>query len=312
MSELSVGKLQLLYIASSGRSGSTILELLLGAHSSFWTLGEFFVLPWELRAPKKPCGCGSAVAECAFWQPIVKEHRSILRHGSIDRFRESYWAGRSLRPGEIPFLITNSARSRTRREAAIKQYGEHNLRVLQSVLERARTVKGRQVSWLVDASKSVYRLHWLRASDLFDVRVIHLIKDPRAFVYSTCKNQGGWSRAARLSRATLRWNFENYLFHRLLDGHFRPKNVFRLRYEELASDSESVLNHVCHWLGVPLEEKLTTRFRSENHGIAGNPARFERTGIRLDEEWRTGMRHVTCQAIRAASFLLARRFGFPW
>ena len=40
-------------------------------------------------------------------------------------------------------------------------------------------IKGDQVQWLVDASKSVYRLLWLRETGLFDVRVIHLVKDPR-------------------------------------------------------------------------------------------------------------------------------------
>ena len=42
-------------------------------------------------------------------------------------------------------------------------------------------IKGDQVQWLVDASKSVYRLLWLRETGLFDVRVIHLVKDPRTF-----------------------------------------------------------------------------------------------------------------------------------
>ena len=65
-------------------------------------------------------------------------------------------------------------------------------------------------------------------------------------------------------------------------------------------------------LGVGVDDALPERFRNENHGISGNPARFDRGGIRLDEAWRTGLRSSTKQAVRAASFLLARQYGFPW
>src|SRR5438270_2363933 len=85
-------KPKLVYIASSGRSGSTVLELLLGAHSACWTLGEFHVLPWLLRTNVKPCGCGSPVAQCPFWQSITEDCRKELLHGSITRFRASCWA----------------------------------------------------------------------------------------------------------------------------------------------------------------------------------------------------------------------------
>ncbi len=57
-------KFKLIYIASNGRSGSTLLDLLLGTHSNIWILGEFQNLPWELIEPRQTCGCGTAVEHC--------------------------------------------------------------------------------------------------------------------------------------------------------------------------------------------------------------------------------------------------------
>lgn len=305
-------KLKIVYIASTGRSGSTVLDLLLGAHPCCWTLGEFHVLPWELRQNTKPCGCGQAVAQCSFWNPVVAQAQEALLHGSIDRFRDSYFTSRTLRLGEIRFLTSCSPRHRQNRQKLLEQYGSDNYEVLHRVLERARNVKGGQVEWLVDASKSMYRLLWLKESGRFDVRVVHIIKDPRAFVYSMCKEDQGLRRPWQLSKAALRWNIENYLFDRLFRAHFASDEVLRMRYDELAANPQGGLARICALLGVPTGEDLPDKFRNENHAIAGNPARFEKAGIRLDEKWRRGLRQGTQRLVWAGTVPLARRYGFSW
>ena len=136
-------KLKILYIASSGRSGSTVLDLLLGAHAACWTLGEFYVLPWNLRMHTKPCGCGRPVEECHFWGPIVAEHQGALLQGSIDRFRDSYNGGRPIRFREYRFLGSSAAAHRQRRAHQLEQYGRDNVEVLDRVLQGALRYQGR-------------------------------------------------------------------------------------------------------------------------------------------------------------------------
>jgi hypothetical protein len=303
-------KLQIVYIASNGRSGSTVLDLLLGAHASFWTLGEFFVLPWEIRSNTKPCGCGVPVTECKFWGPIIEKHRQVLLNGTIHRFRESYWSDHMVHFAELPFLSSRSAKHRTARLSDLEQYGRDNEQLFHSVLDGARAVKGGQVCWLVDSSKSSYRLLWLQESKRFDIRVIHLVKDPRAFSFSVCKKTAGFVRAKQLGKAVMRWNVENLVFERLFQAHFSPDQVFRLRYEDLATDPQAALQHISGWLNVPYDDALSERFRNENHGIAGNPSRFDKAGIRLDEEWRRGFMDGTKRLLWAASFPMARRYGY--
>lgn len=300
-------RLKLLYIASSGLSGSTILDLLLGAHGAFWTLGEFYVLPWELRENRKPCGCGSPVGECDFWQPVLAESEAVLAGGQIERFRTGYLKYPVVVPGETGFLLSNTQRRMRRRRAALRCFAEANEHVLRAVLRQARSMKGDQVQWLVDASKSIYRLLWLQASDRFDVRVIHLYKDPRAFVFSLSKEKHGFRRPLQLVRATFRWNVENYLFDRLFQAHFDPSCVLRLRYDDLAGQPEATLRQIADWTGVVHDANLSERFREVNHAIAGNPARFETRDIRVDERWKTHLSRLTQASIRWFSAPVVRR-----
>ena len=61
------------YIAGSGRSGSTVLALLLGKLSDFVPIGGLTNL-WE-RGLKRNylCGCGSHFGECPFWVGVGEE-----------------------------------------------------------------------------------------------------------------------------------------------------------------------------------------------------------------------------------------------
>jgi hypothetical protein len=300
-------KVNLLYIASSGRSGSTLLELLFGAHSQFWTMGEFYVLPFAVRLGK--CGCGIPFQECSFWGPILKEMGPTVRGRSVSRFRDGYEVGRLLHFQELPFLWTRGQGTIARRNE-LNLFGRDNSAVLSCVLRRAREIKGPQVTWLVDASKSLYRLLWLKQSAVFNLRVIHLVKDPRSFVYSISKTKDGSVSLKRAARATVRWNTENYLFDKLFRNRFRPDEVLRIRYEKLASDTELVLKEVLGWLNLPYNQSMISEFRNTNHGIAGNPMRQRKTAIQMDEKWRQALSPAVQRLVRGVSLGLSKKYGY--
>jgi hypothetical protein len=279
-------KPMLLYIASNGRSGSTLLEMLLNVSPQLWTLGEFHVLPWEIRENNKPCGCGSSVERCELWGPVIAEHRDVLLRGSIDRFRRTYNVDRTLRIAELPSLLTGRLRSNPHKMAEVHRYAEENRRVLEAVRSRATQLGRSSLAWLVDASKSPYRLLWLAASGQFELRVIHLVKDPRAFAYSVSKHSTGISQAYRVARAAARWQVENRLFGVLAQQYLIADQVFQLRYEQLAAHTDETLGELADWLNIRPWSGARDVFREKNHGISGNPSRFESRGIQLDEQWK--------------------------
>lgn len=71
---------KVLYIAGYGRSGSSILSRLLGAHADIVSLGEFGRLAGVVGATVT-CSCGETTEQCEFWRAAAAE-------GSTGSFRE--------------------------------------------------------------------------------------------------------------------------------------------------------------------------------------------------------------------------------
>ena len=306
--------INILYITSNGRSGSTILEMLLHSNPNFWTLGEFHVLPWEIKTNSKPCGCHVPVDQCAFWGPLIRDHRQLLLAGSISRFRASYNTDSLIRMGELRSVFSgNLGVSKRSRAGKVRTYARDNQTFLEAVANRARSDFRPQVRWLVDSSKSPYRLMWLAASRSFNLRVIHLIKDPRAFAYSILKNrkQPRWGRLLRATRAATRWQVENRLIKTICDKYVDSSDSRVVRYEDLASCPDETVDGILRWLGLAADSKTTERFRDEeNHGISGNPSRFGAREIQLDEKWRTGISAVETGIVKSLTGQLATDFGY--
>lgn len=295
-------KLPVIYILSNGRSGSTLLDLLLGAHPEIWTLGEAQMLPWEVRW-RGPCGCGKPHADCDFWRDLLPELPLGDQPTPIEHFRAVRGGGKVLRPAQLPDLLLGRT-SGTLADAA-RQYGEVNYDYFRRVLQAAKARKP-GVRVLVDASKDPYRLHWLHRSGLFAIKVIHLFKDPRAFVYSMARRELPHA-PRRAARFTLRWLVENGLFAYMGLREFRDGEMMHLAYERLASDPERILQDIGHFLGMAMPEGLSRTFReAETHGVSGNKMRWENTAVRLDEKWKDKLLPAYIQAIGAATWPLAQ------
>ena len=60
-----------LYIAGPGRSGSTLLDLVLGQVDGVVSIGELRNLWYAGFHGAWPCGCGKPVTECPFWSAVL-------------------------------------------------------------------------------------------------------------------------------------------------------------------------------------------------------------------------------------------------
>ena len=303
-----MNRIPLIYIASNGRSGSTLLDILLGLQPELWTMGEVHVLPWELREHWEPCGCGTRIDECAFWSEVLAELPAEKPPVPIEHFRTSHGSGKVLRWGLLPGLARG--RFAPRQQAAIEAYGESNERFYRAVWKAASARRDGKLRWLVDASKDPYRLAWLQASGRFDIRVVHLVKDPRAFVYSMTKRE--LPHAPYLAtRYALRWMIENKLFSTLRSSSFAPAASVCIRYEDLAQEPAQVLERLGDWLGTSFELEAPERFRATKlHGVSGNDMRWQDTGIKLDTRWHTGLPASYARSIWALTRPVRRQLGY--
>jgi len=278
-------RIPLVYILSSGRSGTTLLDMLLNTHPSIWSVGEAQILPWELKNQRAPCGCGDPIPEDDFWKPLLPEIPLDTQGYHIGYFRNEDQTGRVLRWNLLRHLFQKNSPGGN--PSAIEEYGQNNRQYFRLILESARKRTGQSINWLVDNSKDPYRLLWLKKSNQFDLRVIHLVKDPRAFVYSMTKDRLP-NALNKVIRFAGRWIVEYVMMRALCRNHFLDGHTRMLRYEDLAREPVPTVQSLGRWLGLSLEESRIQDFRSlENHAISGNMMRWRKseTEIELDRSW---------------------------
>jgi hypothetical protein len=115
--------------------------------------------------------------------------------------------------------------------------------------------------------------------------------------------------------ASLRWLNCNVAMHHLMrDG----VPGISMKYEELIARPYQELQRVVDHAGQPMPAALTTeliegqRSPAQNHSIAGNPMRFDEgpLRLRLDDEWRAGMRHRDRLLVTALTGPMLWRYGY--
>ena len=250
----------LLLIRGLGHSGTTILDLALGAHPQVMGLGEAARIletpkpgeekrgPAVLRGPERRerrCTCGASAADCSIWGPA------------------------------LDWLVTHE-------EWSLPDKMSHLMQLAAAV----PSSKGVSHQVLVDSFQDELALAQGMPEDV-DVRVIHLVRDVRSWLHSRLKAARQTAQPLPGLRTLLRWWYVNRKFDRALQRCGRP--VFRLGYEELALQPERSLRLLCEWLGLPFSgQMLAPGVNSTSHLLAGNRMRFDHDrsqSIRYDAAW---------------------------
>src|SRR5215470_15181513 len=166
-----------IYIAGSGRSGSTLLERVLGDMPGAVNVGELIDL-FRRTAPRgERCGCGLAFAECPFWAGVGKRAFDGWEPG---RLAAIHWLQtRVARQRHLPRLLAMPLAGRAFRDDLVA-YGDSYRALYRAIADQAGA------RYVIDASKwPVQALALSRAG--LDIRVIHLVRDARGVAYSLSK-----------------------------------------------------------------------------------------------------------------------------
>mgnify|MGYP001454067227 CR=1 FL=1 len=299
-------KIPLIYILGNGYSGSTLLDLLLGSHPNIWTLGEVQHLPEEI-SKNKLCGCNLPIQSCAFWQSVVSNVPFGDPDYPMDYFDKFPVGNRYLRWDTFRKIFGTVDGNKKK---AVDCYNRVNADWFNAIWHEAVKKRGGAIDWLVDSSKNSDRLFWLQQSNTFDLRVIHLIKAPSAFVYSMMKRNlpYTWSKVIRMTGI---WVLENWIGKRICTSMMPREHTFILRYEELASRPEATMTRIGNWLGLDFPPEVVHGFRKyENHAVSGNQMRWQEAEISLDEKWRTMLPAAYQRAINIFTMPFRRMFGY--
>jgi hypothetical protein len=300
---------KVLYIAGSGRTGSTLVGRLLGQLDGFFSVGEAINLWQRGLVERRMCGCGQVVPECPSWSSILGQ-----AFGSIDAAgaaRLSALARQRERERFLPMRLT--------KRPATSPASDEYLRALTSLYHAIEGETGCRV--IVDSSKSPTYAAQIDRIAGARVCVVHLVRDPRAAAYSWLRKKrlpdyGDERFMVRQSPLTSarRWSKAQVLTE--LTWRRRTARYLLVRYEDLLEDPVGGLKKMCALIGedtghLPLTGRTTARL-DETHSVSGNPDRFL-TGmveLQLDDEWVTSMKANDRRIVTAVTWPLLLRYGY--
>ncbi|GAA2595951.1 sulfotransferase [Dactylosporangium fulvum] len=301
---------RVLFLGGLGRSGTTLLERLLGELPGVCPLGEVVHL-WERDiAGDERCACGKRFSDCDFWHAVGEKAFGGWHH--VDVWRVLALRHAVERTRYIPRLA--SVRMTAAQRLLVEEYADWYARLY----EAAAAVSGAEV--LVDSSKHAALAYCLRFAPDIDLRVVHMVRDSRGVAYSWTKKVSrpetdGAAEMTRYSpsRSALLWNAHNTAFSVL---HHCGVPVKRVRYEELLEQPEETLRDLAGFAGLPATDVSFlndgTAELGPCHSAAGNPMRFKvgAVPLRRDDAWRTALPVRQRRVVSALTAPLLSAYGY--
>jgi UDP-N-acetylglucosamine transferase subunit ALG13 len=302
---------RVLFVAGWGRSGSTLLDRMLGQVPGVFSAGELRDI-WERGVVEdRLCGCGEAFHSCPVWRKVGETAFGgwdELDLRAVQRLRQ-----RLDRPWSVPQLLGSRVSPSWDRD--VVAYRAILARLYPAIAE----VTGAQV--IVDSSKIATFALLLRGIPGLDLRTVHLVRDPRGVVHSWRKavqRDDGGGRDAMIRYgvvpAAARYVAYNGLAHGL-----RALGPYRfLRYEDLIAAPRGTVARVLAFAGVPAGGDTLGYLRDDevdlepNHTVDGNPMRMSSgpVALRRDDGWRTGLPPRDQRVTMALTAPLALPYGY--
>lgn len=269
---IKTNKPQIIYIAGYGRSGSTLLDILLGNHPYTIGTGELGNLFEAFNDNCSCCSCGKSYRECEVWSKVIGEAYPGVNAGLLSSHREIQQ--KVERWNSFPFL--------SKFIPSLSCYCKRYCFVMDSLFSAICKISGKNV--IVDSSKSAYAYSW-RAFALsrfcqYDVKLVHLVRDGRSVMLSKMKGNNKKMRKGLSAkepfaayRALAGWIVAN--FFSVITRFLLPKGSYCLiKYEDLVTRPREVLHSLDRFTQLDmgaLKNKIKNNDTfSVGHLIAGN------------------------------------------
>ncbi|MEZ5095759.1 MAG: sulfotransferase [Nocardioides sp.] len=319
---------RVVYLGGFGRSGSTLLERMLGAVPGWTNVGELVDLARSVYPDDEVCGCGERFSGCPFWQRVGDVAFGGWNAAHLARL--AALRGVVARQRQVPALLGLARGRRSGLGSAVAEYQLDYGRIYRAVAEvsGARTV--------VDASKGPAHglaLGLRAGSDpgddpAYDLVIVNLVRDPRGVAYSWSRRaherpQAGADGGSRgrmwspgVSRSAAQWAALQSELAAI--GRLSGIRVVRVRYEDLVAAPYGALTALLHELGDrpgPAELSHVSDHAvtlAPSHGLSGNPGRFRHGTLQLaaDDAWRREMPAAERRLVTAATLPWLVRYGY--
>jgi hypothetical protein len=235
---------KVVFILGIGRSGSTMLDLMLGSHSQGFSLGEICKLPQIYKHHPSPAAfCPTS--------PFWSEHFTAADAQQLALGLSGHRLHR-----HIPLKLEKKFRELINQDAIFNPYSLLHQRI--------------QKSLLIDSSKYPNWVSQRIAAREFrqghlDAYVIHAVRDGRAVLNSYLRAYPDLT----VETISQRW-LSNLEHCEQLYSSVAEKRRMQVRYETLATHPLDTMKEVCTFLDIPFEPNMLEYWKHDHHYIAGS------------------------------------------
>lgn len=323
MTETRPNRPRILYLGGSTRTGSTVLDSLLGAFPGVFSGGELtFFWRYGMQEGGR-CSCGAVVVNCPVWSEVLRRAFSgeVVDPDRMVELRSRFWSA------HLPLMVVPALRRRGL--SRLEEYPRVIERLYNSIAE---TTGARLI---VDSSKEPHYSYILRETTDLDIYFLHLVRDPRAVGSSwlRARPELGYGRGTELARqgpqrksgyhhAERRHPLQTSAYYDVsnlaseLLWTSSERYAF-MRYEDFVTRPAEALESISEFVGIELDvgsvlDSNNSFERPNLHSAWGNPNRFEegRTLLERDDAWITRLGRTNQAAITALTFPLMARYGY--
>jgi hypothetical protein len=305
MTKFDLPRVKVLFVMAHGASGTTLFGNILNEVPGLFHTGELRTLWSQGLRGLQECGCGLAVPRCPVWSQVLDSGFGPHSDSPLDAEVFDGWHRETTRGRRVPRLL----RLRPGRPTGwpiLDRYVEVADRLYRAV---AKTTGARVV---VDTSKRAGDAALLHLLPGIDPYFVHLVRDPRAVLYSWRRR----NRAARQLTTLGDWSMYAVLHEAVRVFHGRGRSM-RIRFEDFLARPRQIVEGTLGLLGEPVGDLSFLSERSvelsSNHTIAGHWIRFykERVELKTEEEWLLRQPRRERIAATAVTLPLLVRYGYP-
>lgn len=258
----------ILYIMGTGRSGSTILEILLGCNPGIQQAGEITHIFKDGVVRGRNCACGASARECPVWGPVLKQVEERL--GRAEDLQQLHEAIDSHRGFPKTLAGWHAAATMTRY-------------VCCSELLFTGLSYSASVHTVIDSSKYAGRALSLARAFPEKVRIVFLTRSPSGLLRAFAKKHAS-EQLPKSRLETALYFCWVLLCARCVAGRVRER-FMHIEYDSLSADPIEQIKRLEAWSGLDLGE--TRRRLAEDcefevgHLVTGNRIRYS-TRVRFE------------------------------
>jgi hypothetical protein len=278
-SKAHVGKLRVIYIMGTGRSGSTILDMALGSTPGSVSTGELVSLEMVMnetnepdeRSAKEFCSCESPVRSCTLWSTVWQE---FSKKCSVEEYRRSHFLYE--RGWSPPFAFIG-------RFLRLKSFTRH-VEMTNHLLSSISTATGSKT--IIDSSKLTSRAVVYVELQRYGVEVlfINIVRDLDGYIESWRRKRDPGNLQAISPKYTFTrqvWDTLNWICATALStvvGRVLRAPYTLVRFKELMSRPTGVISRLSGFASLDASDVCQKIAKgnalSPGHVIAGNRAKF--------------------------------------